>query len=93
MKLLYVRHGICSLLPCSRAVFQTGEKNNGFLVIGQDEFYVKSSMTEGGKIFLSPFPTTLVAHSFHRFLYLQHCGKLTFTSILQCFFFFFLCGI
>lgn len=83
-------------VPCCHVVGQflkAGEKKNGFLVIGQDEFYVKSNMTEGGKIFLSPFPTTLVAHSFHRFQHLQHCGKLTFTSILQCFFFFFLCGI
>lgn len=41
---------------------RASEKNNGFLVVDQDEFYAKTNVTERGEIFLSPLPATLVAH-------------------------------
>lgn len=49
-------------------------------IFGQDEFYAMNNMTEGGKVFLSPFPTTLVAYNFHRF---QHCTATVFVESLH----------
>lgn len=72
---------------------RASEKNNGFLVVDQDEFYAKTNVTEWGKIFLSPLPATLVAHK-----WFQHSitlWKATLTSILWWWFlfFFFLSGM